>query len=140
MPSTMNITTRSLALAILSLTACGPDGFGGGDWDADTGTDSSGESDSYVAGELWGPCPIHAGTGLPTLCYGTDLACVPADFAEANVCLPLHTCPDLGPFKSPEIGWGDACFPRCTSDMDCIYGMVCGSALADDGAMCAWPV
>jgi hypothetical protein len=96
----------------------------------------------FEAGQLWGPCPTDQQSGQPTLCYGEDLACVPADFGESNICLPLGSCPptlpDIG--TTYEIGWGDACYPRCSDDADCAPGMVCGMAIADSTPMCAWPV
>jgi hypothetical protein len=103
--------------------------------------DGDGDAPEFRAGEMWGPCPIDGSTGVPTLCYGEDLACVPADFAEANICLPLNACPsEHPPFGTVyEVGWGDACYPRCIDDGDCGEGMVCGASLADGGSMCAWP-
>jgi hypothetical protein len=95
----------------------------------------------YAPGEAWGPCPIDKQSGQPTLCYGEDLACVPADFGESNICLPLGSCPADAPTWGTmhEVGWGDACYLRCETDDDCGDGMVCGMAIADGQPMCAWP-
>jgi hypothetical protein len=93
----------------------------------------------FLPGSAWGPCPTLS--GIPTLCDSEAIACVPADFGEANICLPLEACPfpepDIG--TSLELGWGMACYPRCNTDDDCLAGMVCGVSLADNTDMCAWP-
>lgn len=95
-----------------------------------------------TAGQMWGPCPVDQTTGQPTLCYGEDIACVPADFGEANICLPLDECPATLPDYGTgyELGWGDACYPRCVTDSDCGDGMVCAMSSADGSPMCAWPL
>jgi hypothetical protein len=126
-------------------TDAGADSMSESETGTETGDPTTGDGDGdtpeFRAGEMWGPCPIDGSTGVPTLCYGEDLACVPADFAEANICLPLNTCPSEHPAFGTvyEIGWGDACYPRCIDDGDCGEGMVCGASLADGGSMCAWP-
>lgn len=119
----------------------------GEDGDGDEGTvdpgDGDGEpDDAWAPGEMWGPCPTDTVTGLPDLCYGEDLACVPADGGERNMCLPLGSCPaSLPEFgASFQVGWGDACYARCETDDDCAKGMTCAVALADGATMCAWPV
>ncbi len=93
----------------------------------------------YHVGEMWGPCPTI--NGIPTLCSSEDIACVPADFGESNICLPLNGCPSALPSIGVnfEVGWGSACYPRCEYDTDCLDGMVCGISLADNSQMCAWP-
>ncbi len=93
----------------------------------------------FHAGEAWGACPTINGT--PTLCNSEEIACVPADFAEANICLPIGGCPvELPDFGTAfELGWGDACYPRCDDDSDCLDGMVCAVSLADESRLCAWP-
>jgi hypothetical protein len=97
-------------------------------------------AEPFHAGEVWGPCPTTI-DGIPTLCNSESVACVPADFAEANICLPIGGCPAELPDMATafEPGWGDACYPRCDTDDDCIVGMVCGTSVADDSSMCAWP-
>jgi hypothetical protein len=90
-------------------------------------------------GEMWGPCPTV--DGAPALCNSDSISCVPADFGEANICLPLGSCPsDLPNFGTVfELGWGTACYPRCDVDSDCADGMTCAVSLADESSMCAWP-
>jgi hypothetical protein len=91
-------------------------------------------------GEMWGPCPITE-QGTIDLCNSEDLACVPADDGTASICLPLGGCPDVVPLGLfGELGWGDACYPRCGQGGDCLDGQLCSMADADDGSVCAWPI
>jgi hypothetical protein len=96
-------------------------------------------SEPFHAGDMWGACPTI--NGIPTLCNSESIACVPADFSEANICLPLNGCPSLLPEFGIEFetGWGGACYPRCAVDEDCGAGMVCAASIADGSRLCAWP-
>lgn len=95
--------------------------------------------DAFSTGDMWGPCPVDA-NGSVTLCNSESLACVPSVNVDHNICLPLGYCP-ASPFgTSVEMGWGDACYPRCADTSSCAKGQDCVEALADGGSMCAWPV
>jgi hypothetical protein len=145
-------TTVSIAIPVVLISifvgACGPGPAGdlGDGVEADDGESSGDGGDTWAeimpVGTRWGPCPTDDTTGLPTLCYDPATACVPADFSEANICLPLDGCPtDLPNYATSfEVGFGTACYPRCTVDADCGAGMVCSSSVADGTPMCAWPV
>jgi hypothetical protein len=96
-------------------------------------------SSAPAPGEMWGPCPISE-QGTIDLCNSEDLACVPASDGTANICLPLGSCPDVVPLGLfGELGWGEACYPRCGNDSECMDGQVCAMADADGGSICAWP-
>lgn len=100
----------------------------------------SADPPGWAVGEAWGPCPIDPVSGIYTLCNSETLACVPANNATANMCLPLDACPESVPIgKGAELGFGDACYPRCDSDQDCSDGMICAMADGDGDSMCAWP-
>lgn len=110
--------------------------------DPGDGDPGDGDPDEWPAGEAWGPCPLDTDTQLPTLCNDGTVACVPANDATANMCLPFGECPRAEPpfGISLELGVGDVCYPRCDSEADCVDGMICAVAGADMGPMCAWPV
>ncbi len=105
--------------------------------DDEAGTTAGDACGEFYAGEMWGPCPIDEGTGVITLCNSSEVACVPSE--NGHMCLPSGACPDDAAFGSDlDLGWGDVCYPRCSSDADCCGGMVCDVSLNGE-PMCAWP-
>jgi hypothetical protein len=96
-------------------------------------------SPAPAPGEMWGPCPV-SDQGTIDLCNSEDLACVPAADGTANICLPLGSCPDVVPLGIfGELGWGEACYPRCGQNSECFDGQICAMSDADGGSVCAWP-
>ena len=109
MPRTMNITTRSLVLALLSLTACGPEAIGG-DWGDDDYSDlvSSDTYDDRVQTPA-GQCQDYPGS---LGCSCADVECM-----ENLTCVAGHctTCPNGSP--GCPCGTGEYCeIGECNAD------------------------
>jgi hypothetical protein len=101
----------------------------------DMPADETGD-DGYQPGEMWGPCPVDEG-GTIDLCTEEGTACVPTQ--DGNMCLPIGACPgDIPLGTAGELGWGDACYPRCSGSTDCGPEMICDVSLNGE-PMCAWP-
>ena len=125
MPRTMNITTRSLALALLSLAACGPEGFSYGGYAADTGgpecsgpridiaevdCDANCHGRWECTGEWSHVLPIEEVAAMPTVDASTIWPCSPDP--DIDVCVMVDAVGHLGCFRMHG-AWAVAVAPAC---------------------------